>query len=86
MRLAAQYSFRDGLNEITHRYPQLLTEINDVIKAVDASQLKNKISKEKAMMSRMLFEPRALNSAFKKEFFPRSWKPIKVKCEYPTTH
>ena len=38
------------------------------------------------MMSRMLFNPRALNVAFKAEFFPKGWKPVKVACDYPTTH
>lgn len=86
MRLAAQYSFKNGLKVITRRYPYLLAEIKEVISAVDASQLKNKVSKEKTMMSRLLFNPKALNAAFKEEFFPKGWKPIKVDCEYPTTH
>lgn len=86
MRLAAQYSFKNGSRIIARRYPHLLTEINAVIKSVDASQLKTKVSKEKTMMSQVLFDPKALNSAFKAEFFPRGWKPIKVKCEYPTTY
>lgn len=38
------------------------------------------------MMSRLLFNPRALNAAFKVEFFSRAWSPVKVNCDYSTTH
>jgi len=34
----------------------------------------------------MLFSPVRLNTAFKREFAKRGWTPVKVPCEYPTTH
>jgi hypothetical protein len=86
MILAAQYSFKNGLNEITQRYSHLLAEVKDAIRAIDASQAKTKVSKEKTMPGKKLYSPVALNEAFKAELYPRAWKNQSVDCEYPTTH
>lgn len=86
MRLAAQYSFKNGLNEIMQRYPHLLSEVKMAIKAIDASKAKTKLSKEKTKVGRMLYSPVALNKAFQKVLYPRGWKNQSVDCEYPTTH
>jgi hypothetical protein len=86
LRIAAQYSFKNGLEEITNRYPQLFAEIKSAIANIDAAQARTKISAEKTMLGRTLYSPVRLNKAFKKELFPKGWKNIKVECEYPTTH
>lgn len=86
MRLAAVYSFNKGKEVVSEKYPELLVEINDTIKAVDESQHKTKESKEKTMMARMLYSPVSLNNAFKDEFGKRGWSPVRVPCDYPTTH
>lgn len=80
------YSFNKGKEAVTKHYPDLPTEVNEVIKTVDASKHKTKRSTEKTMMGRMLFSPKSLNKAFKNAFFDREWKPIRVPCTYPTTH
>jgi hypothetical protein len=84
--LAAQYSFKNGLDEISQRYPHLLAEVKEAIRNVDASQAKTKVSKEKTMMGAMLYSPVELNKAFKEELSPKGWMNKKVDCEYPTTH
>lgn len=86
MRLAAQYSFKNGLDEIMQRYPHLLTEVKRAVRAIDASKAKSKLSKEKTKVGRMLYSPVALNKAFQEELYPRGWKNQSVDCEYPTTH
>jgi Restriction endonuclease BglII len=86
LRLAAQYSFKNGLDEITKRYPHLLAEIKDAIATVDASKARTKLSKEKTMVGRLLYSPVALNKAFQKELYPKGWKNLSIDCEYPTTH
>ena len=87
MRLAAVYSFNKGKEEVNKHYPGLLTEVKDAIKAVDASKCKEKESKEKTMMGRMLYSPTLLNKAFKKAFTVKpGWKTIRVPCTYATTH
>src|SRR5215212_4322709 len=67
MRLAGVYSFNGGKEAVTERYPKLLVEVNDVIKAVDASRYKIKASKEETKPGRILFDPTSLNKAFKAE-------------------
>jgi hypothetical protein len=86
LRLAAQYSFKNGLDEITQRYPHLLAEMKDAVRAVDASTARTKLSREKTKVGRMLYSPVALNKAFQKELYPKGWKNLSVDCEYPTTH
>jgi len=87
VKLAGVYSFNDGKRAVTKRYPKLLTEINAVIKSVDAKRYKTKASKEKTMPGRMLYSPRAINSAFKEAFAGLDeWEPIRVPCTYPTTY
>jgi hypothetical protein len=86
LRLAAQYSFKNGLDEITRRYRHLLAEVKDAIAAVDASEARTKLSREKTKVGRTLYSPAVLNKAFKKELAPKGWKNQKIDCEYPTTH
>ena len=86
MRLAAQYSFKNGLDEITKRSPHLLAEIKDAINVVNASTTRTKLSREKTKVGRMLYSPVALNKAFQKELYPKGWKNLTVDCEYQTTH
>jgi hypothetical protein len=86
LRVAAQYSFKNGLEEITKRYSHLLPEIKEGIANIDAAQARTKISAEKTMFGRTLYSPVQLNEAFKKELYPKGWKNLKVDCEYPTTY
>ncbi|BDA67290.1 hypothetical protein RIVM261_026470 [Rivularia sp. IAM M-261] len=76
MIIAGEYSFNGGKEYIKNHYSHLLTEIREVIAAVNASQYKNKQS-ERASLS-------SLNQAFKNEFKARSWVNRRVRCEYPT--
>jgi hypothetical protein len=86
LRLAAQYSFKNGLDEVTKRVPHLLAEIKDAISAVDATVARTKLSREKTKVGKMLYSPVALNKAFQRELYPKGWKNLSVDCEYPTTH
>jgi Restriction endonuclease BglII len=86
VKIAGVYSFNNGVEAVTHHYPDLLTEVNESIKIVNASKHKTKKSTEKTMMGQMLFSPKSLNKAFKKAFSDREWEAIRVPCTYPTTH
>jgi hypothetical protein len=86
VRIAAQYSFKNGLAEVSERYPHLLLEVKEAIGNINAEEHKTKESKEKTMMGKMLYSPVSLNKAFKLELLPKGWKNQKVDCEYPTTH
>lgn len=86
MRIAAQYSFNNGLVEINNRYANLLNEVKTCIGNIDASLTKTKISEEKTKIGKVLYSPIQLNEAFKQELYPNGWTNQKVDCEYPTTH
>jgi hypothetical protein len=88
VRIAAAYSFNEGKEQVTHRYPDLMVEINAAVHGVDASQHKTKESTEKTMMGQMLFSPKSLNKAFKKAFLETigGWRVVRVPCEYSTEY
>ncbi len=73
MIIGGMYSFNGGREKVEQTYPDLLDEIKAVIGAVDAEQYKIKVSKEKTMSGRLLYQPSSLNSAFKEEFHSRGW-------------
>ncbi len=54
MRIAGEYSFNRGKEEITRHHPDLLSEVNAAIKAVDATRHKVKTSNEKTMRGKLL--------------------------------
>ena len=83
MIIAGVYSFNGGEQFINRKYKHLLNEIESIISAVDANEHKTKRSREKTMPGRMLFNPKSLNRAFKKEFYDRQWRNVKVRCDYP---
>lgn len=73
MRIAAQYSFKNGLEEINNRFAYLLDEIKNCIENIDASEAKTKISEEKTKIGKVLYSPVGLNEAFKRELTPKGW-------------
>jgi hypothetical protein len=83
MRIVGVYSFKGGKEEVSTRYPNLLKEIEHVIASIDSSEHKTKVSEEKTMQGRMLFNPSTLNHAFKDVFKGHGWAPVRVPCEYP---
>jgi hypothetical protein len=82
MKIGALYSFNRGREIVEAKYPAELAEITDIIDCVDSTVLKTKISREKTMPGKALFSPKALNVAFKAQFFSRGWQPHKEPCEY----
>ncbi len=84
--IAGRYSFNQGAEYIGKNCPNLLKEVEEVIGSIGANEHKTKASKEKTMPGRMLFSPKSLNRAFKEAFYPRGWKTVKVRCEYPTKY
>lgn len=86
MTVAGLFSFKGGKEYVEKQYPHLLEEIYRIIGSVNAADHMTKVSKEKTMPGRMLYNPRALNKAFKKEFEQTGWKTLRIHCEYGTEH
>lgn len=87
MKISGVYSFKDGKEVIEAEFASELQEIKQVIAAVDGTKHKTKVSREKTMPGRMLYEPGSLNRAFERVFEALNWQSkYKVPCEYPTEY
>lgn len=73
MKIAHTYSHLNGEEYLIVHYNQLYEEIKQVIAAVDASQFRTKISKEKRMKGTKLYSPVDLNKEFDKQFGELGW-------------
>jgi len=86
MIVAGQYSFNGGQEVIERHYAAQLSEIMEVIAEVDGAPHRTKVSTEKTMPGRLLYNPSSLNSAYKHAFETRAWSSKRVFCDYPTTY
>lgn len=86
MKIAGLFSFNDGNDVVSKKYPSLFQEVKDVIQSIDASLCKTKESKEKTMPGRLLYSPKDLNQQFKGLFCSKAWRSVRVSCEYPTEY
>ena len=68
MRIAETYSHLNGHEHLLVHQPKLLNDVLEVIGKVDASQCRTKVSKEKTMPGKILYDPKAMNEKFKQEF------------------
>ena len=82
MRIVATYSFNDGENFISQRFPQQLAVIQQVIQSVNAQDCKNKISRESTNAGTVLYSPPCLNTQFEDLFNRYGWQKISITCEY----
>jgi hypothetical protein len=87
MRVIGVYSFNGGQKVMENKHPDKLKEIIEILDKVDAHQHKTKISKEKTMLGKKLFNPVSLNKDIKIQFFQRGWKSdAKVDCAYSSDY
>lgn len=73
MRIVEHYSHLNGLEYLLVHKAELWKEIESVISSVDAEECRNKISKEKSMMGKLLYAPEGLNKAFEGSFQIHGW-------------
>jgi hypothetical protein len=86
MIIAALYSHNGGRELLESHYAAQLNEVKTFIATVDAEAHRTKISQEKTMMSKVLYNPPTLNQALKSEFAKQGWKNHKESCDYPTQY
>ena len=78
MQIAAYYSHLNGLEFLQVHQPNIWKEINAVVKSVDASKCKTKVSKEKDMVGDVLYAPKDMNRMMRDGFNARNWKESRV--------
>ena len=74
MKIGAKYSHLNGEEYLLVHHKKEYDEILSVIKSIDASIHKNKVSKEKTMLGKMLYSPSSLNIDFKDKLDELHWK------------
>lgn len=75
MKIVYEYSHLGGAEILQVRYPKILEEVYSVIDAVQAKREKK--SKEKTKMGRMLYAPTTMNKDFTREFNSRNFFEIR---------
>ena len=73
MQIKHCYSHLNGLEYLKVHKPELLSEIEQVIREIDVSGLKTKVSKEKTKSGKSLYNPKDINGAFKEAFRNLGW-------------
>ena len=74
MKIVEIYSHLNGLEYLKVHLPELWTEIEEVINAVDAEVCKTKKSKEKTRIGKLLYSPIDMNKKFKELLELKGWK------------
>jgi hypothetical protein len=78
MKIAETYSHLNGLEFLLVHKPSLWKEVKGVIRSVDASKCKTKVSKEKTMRGRLLYSPVEMNGCFVKFLRAKGWDENRV--------
>ncbi|MEW6002522.1 MAG: BglII/BstYI family type II restriction endonuclease [Nitrospirota bacterium] len=84
MKIIEKYSHLNGEEYLIVHHKTVLNEIIDVIKNIDAEKFRTKVSEEKTMKGKKLYNPIALNKEFGRLFQQRNWKAVKYSY-YVTT-
>ncbi|MEN6446081.1 MAG: BglII/BstYI family type II restriction endonuclease [Candidatus Cloacimonas sp.] len=75
MNFIYEYSYFGGLEILMVKYPEILGEVKEVIKAISPPQ--TKISKEKTRKSKSLFSPKDIYAQFKDKFQSLGYKELR---------
>lgn len=78
MKIVYEYSHLGGRQILQVDYPEILKEVHESIRSINNIK-KNKISKEKTSMGKMLYSPKELNNAFAQQFNSKGFHEIRDK-------
>jgi len=78
MEIVAEYSFNGGKEYIEREHPHELEELKDIISKVDGTRFKTKISKEKTMPGKKLYNPKELNDEFRRLLEEKGWRRARI--------
>ena len=86
MKIAGIYSFNNGKEVVESKYNLEFSEIKNIIYSIDSERCRTKISREKIMPGRKLYNPKELNKAFTEEFAKQNWKRYRIECTYSSEY
>src|SRR3972149_6538824 len=84
MKIIERYSHLNGEEYLIVHHNKIYKEIVDIIKIVNADKFRTKVSEEKTMKGRLLYNPDELNRRFKYLFKEKNWKDVRYSY-YVTT-
>ncbi len=84
MEIIEKYSHLNGEEYLIVHHNNIYKEIINIINTIDADKFRTKVSKEKTMKGRLLYNPGELNREFKHLFKQRNWKDVRYSY-YVTT-
>ena len=73
MKIGATYSHLNGFEWIKYHKPERWDDIVRIIENIDASDYRDKLSKEKTMLGKMLYSPVGLNKRMDADFNSVGW-------------
>lgn len=79
MQIQATYSHLNGHEWLEVRRPNYWTEIQNIVQSIDAEKFRIKVSKEKGMIGKLLYDPTSLNAEFKRQLLGQGWLPSTVR-------
>jgi hypothetical protein len=85
MRIIETYSHLNGEEYLIVHHPALYKEITSIIDELDATKHMTKTSREKTMLGKKLFNPKAINADFRQRFNRRGWNESRYRY-YVTTN
>jgi len=77
LKIVEKYSHLNGEEYLIVHHNDIYVEIKEVIQSVDANNFKTKVSKEKTMPGRLLYNPAELNREFKRLFKQKNWEDVR---------
>lgn len=84
MKIIEKYSHLNGEEYLIVHHKNVYKEIIDIIRSVGAEKFRTKVSKEKTMKGKLLYNPDQLNREFKRLFKERNWEDVRYSY-YVTT-
>ncbi|HEW63630.1 BglII/BstYI family type II restriction endonuclease [Fervidicoccus fontis] len=82
MKIIEEYSHKNGKQFILNHFPNELTEVYSVIQSINLEDHKIKISKEKTMNGKLLYDPISLNKSYKISFNKLGWEKYRHKLDF----
>jgi hypothetical protein len=84
MKIIEKYSHLNGEEYLIVHHRGIMKEIEEIIAEVDANKFRTKVSQEKMMRGKRLFNPKDLNKEFGRLFHKYGWNSVKYSY-YVTT-
>ena len=78
MNISEVHSHLNGLEFLLVHKPQLWEEIKAVIVQIDADRYRTKVSKERRLKGKLLFNPVEINQEFKRLLEAKAWEESRV--------